>query len=239
MNVFRPLREDHVRFIAVQCLAPDDPGFQFTSAYTFARATDLWAGNIAIPEFYHLNKATQGGGSFQAARGGTSTPHKVDASVIYQLPFGADREYLNSGGHWRRSGKLETELDVHRVFGRAVHRLVEYHLAERAGESTAGRPGEGRRGDLWRVGPTTPYFDVTAFKPVTESALARHVQQPARARSAKLRPELDGSTGHRGRKDAPAEGRYLQRVQQADLCESGQPERLRTCSSIRMGPCAV
>ena len=73
-------------------------GFQFTSAYTYARAIDWWAGNIAIPEFYHLNKATQGGGSFQAARGGTSTPHKVDASVIYQLPFGPDRAHLNSGG---------------------------------------------------------------------------------------------------------------------------------------------
>jgi hypothetical protein len=78
-------------------------GFQFTSAYTYARAIDWWAGNIAIPEFFGLNKATQGGGSFQAARGGTSTPHKVDASVIYQLPFGPAIRTSTRVARWRRS----------------------------------------------------------------------------------------------------------------------------------------
>ena len=112
-------------------------GFQFTSAYTYARAIDWWAGNIAIPEYYHLNKATQGGGSFQAARAGTSTPHKVDASVIYQLPFGSGRRFLNSGGAaaaiaggWQLSSTFTAYWVRHSPSHRPPHRST--HQATRS-----------------------------------------------------------------------------------------------------------
>jgi hypothetical protein len=98
MNVFRPWGKITYDSFQLSVTRRMIAGFQFTSAYTYARAIDWWAGNIAIPEFYDLNKAVQGGGTFQQARLGTSTPHKVDASAIYQLPFGPGRAHLNSGG---------------------------------------------------------------------------------------------------------------------------------------------
>ena len=63
-------------------------GFAMTSAYTYAKATDWWAGGILIPEYWHLNKGTQGG----------NTPHKVDISATYELPFGPGRKFASNGG---------------------------------------------------------------------------------------------------------------------------------------------
>jgi hypothetical protein len=98
MNVFRPVGRTTYDSFQLSVSRRMSNGFQFTSAYTHARAINWWAGNIAIPEYYDLNKATQGGGTFQTARAGTSVPNKFDASVIYQLPFGAGRRFLSSGG---------------------------------------------------------------------------------------------------------------------------------------------
>ena len=69
MNVFRPWGKITYDSLQLSVTRRMINGFQFTSAYTYARAIDWWAGNIAIPEYYHLNKATQGGGSFQAGTG--------------------------------------------------------------------------------------------------------------------------------------------------------------------------
>ena len=68
MNVFRPWGKITYDSFQLSVTRRMIAGFQFTSAYTYARAIDWWAGNIAIPEYYDLNKAMQGGGSFQAAR---------------------------------------------------------------------------------------------------------------------------------------------------------------------------
>jgi hypothetical protein len=170
MTVFRPVGKVKYDSLQLSVTRRLINGFQFTSAYTYSRAIDWWAGNIAIPEYYHLNKATQGGGSFQAARAGTSTPHKVDASVIYQLPFGAQRRFLNSGGAlaavaggWQLSSTF------------TAYSGAPFTVTSSATSLNA--PGNTQLADQVKdkveiyggVGPTTPYFDVTAFKPVTEA----------------------------------------------------------------------
>jgi hypothetical protein len=170
MNVFRPWGKITYDSLQLSVTRRMIAGFQFTSAYTYARAIDWWAGNIAIPEYYHLNKATQGGGSFQAARAGTSTPHKVDASVIYQLPFGADRRFLNSGGAvaaiaggWQLSSTFT-------AYDGAPFTVT-------SSTASLNAPGNPQLADqvkdnveiLGGVGPTTPYFDITAFAPVTQA----------------------------------------------------------------------
>jgi hypothetical protein len=170
MNVFRPVGRVTYDSLQLSVTRRMMNGFQFTSAYTYARANDWWAGNIMIPEYYHLNKSTQGGGSFQSARTGTSTPHKVDASVIYQLPIGAGRRFLNEGGilagivgGWQLSSTF------------TAYSGSAFTVTSSAASLNA--PGSPQLADqvkddveiLGGVGPTTPYFDVTAFKPVTEA----------------------------------------------------------------------
>ncbi len=170
MNVFRPdgkITYDSLQFSVTRRMIR---GFQFTSAYTYARAIDWWAGNITIPEDYHLNKATQGGGSFQAARAGTSTPHKVDASVIYQLPFGPERRYLNSGG---TMAAIAGGWQVSSTF--TAYSGAPFTVS--SSTTSLNAPGNPQLADqvkddveiLGGVGPTTPYFDVTAFKAVTDA----------------------------------------------------------------------
>ena len=64
-------------------------GVQFTAAYTFAKTIDWWEGNgstIPIPEYCDLNK------------GETGAPHRLNASLIYELPFGDGKRWLNNDG---------------------------------------------------------------------------------------------------------------------------------------------
>ena len=63
-------------------------GLGMTGAYTYAKATDWWAGGILIPEYWYLNKGTQRG----------NNRHKVDISATYELPFGEGRKYANNPG---------------------------------------------------------------------------------------------------------------------------------------------
>ena len=63
-------------------------GLQYTVAYTFAKAIDWWAGTIPQPEYRYLNKGDQA----------NSNPHLLNTSVIYQLPFGSGRKFLNNAG---------------------------------------------------------------------------------------------------------------------------------------------
>jgi Carboxypeptidase regulatory-like domain/TonB dependent receptor len=170
MNVYRPWGKITYDSFQLSVTRRMINGFQFTSAYTYARATDLWAGNIAIPEYYHLNEATQGGGSFQAARAGTSTPHKVDASVIYQLPFGSGRQHLNSGG---AVAAIAGGWQVSSTF--TAYSGAPFTIS--SSTTSLNAPGNPQLADQVKddveiygdVGPQTPYFDVTAFKPVTEA----------------------------------------------------------------------
>ena len=63
-------------------------GLQYTVAYTYAKAIDWWAGTIPQPEYWYLNKGDQA----------NSTPHLLNTSVIYELPFGDGRKFLSEAG---------------------------------------------------------------------------------------------------------------------------------------------
>jgi hypothetical protein len=140
-------------------------GLQLTSGYTFSKSTDWWAGNIPIPEYWDLNKAIQGGGT----RVGSSRPQKVDLAVVYELPFGGGRHFLNQGG-----------VLAGIVGGWQLSTMFTAYSGEpftvTASTASINAPGSPQLADqvkenveiLGGVGPTTPYFDVTAFKPVTE-----------------------------------------------------------------------
>jgi hypothetical protein len=101
---------------------------------------------------------------------GASVPHKFDVSAIYMLPFGLSRRFLNKGGvlanivgGWQLSSAL------------TAYSGSTFTVTSSATSLNA--PGSPQRADqtkdkveiLGGVGPTTPYFDVTAFKSVTEA----------------------------------------------------------------------
>ena len=182
MNVFRPWGKITYDSLQLSVTRRMIAGFQFTSAYTYARAIDWWAGNITIPEYYHLNKATQGGGAFQAARAGTSTPHKVDASVIYQLPFGPGRPHLNSGGALAAiAGGWQVSSTFTAYDGAPFTVTSSYGFAERSGESATGRSGEGQRRNFRRRGSDDAVLRRHRVQGGHRATVwYRHVQQPAR-----------------------------------------------------------
>jgi hypothetical protein len=90
--------QNYLRFAAAQCHAPDDSGLPVHLGLHLRTGHRLVGRQHRDPGVLPSEQSHAGSGAFQAARLGTSTPHKVDASVIYQLPFGPDRTFLNSGG---------------------------------------------------------------------------------------------------------------------------------------------
>ena len=166
MNVFKPLGRVDYDSLQLSATRRMINGFQLTSAYTFSKSTDWWAGNIAIPEFWDLNKAVQGGGT----RVGNSRPHKVDLAAVYELPFGRGKRFLKDGG-----------ILANIVGGWQLSTMFTAYsgapFTVTASTASLNAPGSPQLADqvkdtveiLGGVGPTTPYFDVTAFKPVTEA----------------------------------------------------------------------
>jgi hypothetical protein len=168
MNVFRPLGRVDYDSLQLNVTRRMINGLQFTSAYTYAKSTDWWAGinPIPIPEYWDLNKGPQGGDT----RVGASVPHKVDLSAVYQLPFGGSKKFLSSGGvlanivgGWQVSSALT-------AYSGSPFTVI-------SSSTSLNAPGSTQKADqikdkveiLGGVGSTTPYFDVTAFKPVTDA----------------------------------------------------------------------
>jgi len=141
-------------------------GLQFTAAYTRAKAIDWQVGGISIPEYRYLNKAVQGGGG----RSASTVPNKLDVSAIYELPVGKGRHFLTNGGVlgsifglWQLSSSVTT--------------YDGFPFTVTSSGNTLNAPGNTQTADQVKdkvaifgsVGPQTPYFDVLAFKPVTEA----------------------------------------------------------------------
>jgi hypothetical protein len=156
-------------------------GFQFTTAYTYSRTTDWWAGGVAIPEFFYLNKFT------------TINPYKLTFSTVYELPFGAGKKFLSNDS-------LAAKL----AGGWQVNSFVNWQngsLFSVTGSGTSlNAPGSTQRPDKVKPGPvqvftdqrcpTCMYFDVTAFKSVTEPRFGNGGIRQVRGPSS---PNLDMS----------------------------------------------
>ena len=159
VNVVRPLGRVQYDSLQLSLNRRLSNGFAMTSAYTFAKATDWWAGGILIPEYWHLNKGTQSG----------NTPHKVDISASYELPFGPGRKFASNGG-----------IASHLLSGWQVNSYFTAFSGSPFGISASNaslNANSGQRADqvkedveiLGGIGVNNPYFDPTAFLPVREA----------------------------------------------------------------------
>jgi hypothetical protein len=159
INVVRPLGRVQYDSLQMSLTRRLTNGFAINAAYTYARGIDWWAGSIAIPQYYYLNKGTQSG----------NTPNKFDMSTIYELPFGSGRKFLNNGGVM---SKIAGGWQLNTYF--TAFSGTPFSISASAASLNA--PGSNQRADqiktpqiLWGIGPTTPYFDPTAFAPVTDA----------------------------------------------------------------------
>jgi hypothetical protein len=131
-------------------------GLQYTVAYTFAKAIDWWAGTIPQPEYQYLNKGDQS----------NSNPHLLNASFIYELPFGNGRKFVND------DGVLSRVVGGWQLNGFFTARSGTPFTVTAANGSLNAGNGTNQTADQIKdveiFGDLAPYFDVTAFRPVTE-----------------------------------------------------------------------
>ncbi|MGH9162781.1 MAG: TonB-dependent receptor, partial [Vicinamibacteraceae bacterium] len=141
-------------------------GFQLQANYTWSRSTGI-AGNddsdgtpnIAIPEFYHLNRALSG----------FDRTHALHILGIVQLPFGKGRRWLSEGG-------MLSAL----VGGWQVNNAISFYsgtpFSITTDDSSLDAPGNEQMADqvtpdveiLEGIGEGNAWFDPLAFAPVTE-----------------------------------------------------------------------
>ena len=79
-------RQGAVRLAAAQHEPPDERGHSVHGRLHVLEDDQLVGTGIPIPEYFHLNKAE------------TGRPHRLNASLIYELPFGSGRKWLNDDG---------------------------------------------------------------------------------------------------------------------------------------------
>ncbi len=135
-------------------------GLQYTVAYTFAKAIDWWAGTIPQPEYWSLNKGEQA----------NSTPHLFNTSVVYELPFGKGKAFASN------RGALSQIIGGWQVNGFFTARSGTPYSVSASTASLNPGSGTPQRADqvkqevktLGGHSPSEAWFDVTAFKPVTD-----------------------------------------------------------------------
>jgi hypothetical protein len=157
MNVFSP--DGKVKYDSLQLSMNRrmSDGFQFTTAYTFAKTIDWWRSAIPQPEFWHLNK------------GETGAPHRLNASLIYELPFGSGQRWLNDD---RVLAKIAGGWQVNTFFSYASGTLVTVTSstnplnAPNVPTQFADKVKDGPVEIFGDVGPQAQYFDVSAYRAV-------------------------------------------------------------------------
>jgi hypothetical protein len=164
MNVLRPLGRVQYDSLQTNVTRRMTNGFQFTFAYTYAKSTDWWAGSmpVPIPRYWNLNKGPVGG--TYAVR-----PHKMDISGVYELPFGSGRKFVNNDSMIAR---VVGGWQVNAFF--TASSGAPFTVTSSAASLNA--PGSTQFADQIKdtvaingYVPNTAYFDVTAFKPVTDA----------------------------------------------------------------------
>jgi hypothetical protein len=132
-------------------------GLQVSTAYTYSKTYDNWASTIAIPEYWYLNY------------GETGLPHRINASAIYELPFGNGKRWLNGDGILPKlAGGYQVNAFLTWTSGSLVNASSNNNL--NAPGTTGQRADKVKDGPVeifGDVGTTAEYFDVSAFRPVT------------------------------------------------------------------------
>jgi hypothetical protein len=134
-------------------------GVQYTVAYTFAKTIDWWRTGIPIPEFFYLNK------------GETGAPHRLNASLIYELPFGDGRRWLADDGVL---SKIAGGWQVNTFFSYSSAGLVTVTSnanvlnAPGTNNQFADKVIDGPVEVFGDVGLNAQYFDVSAYRAVTQ-----------------------------------------------------------------------
>jgi hypothetical protein len=185
MNIFAPIGTVKYDSFQLSLNRRMSEGVQFTAAYTYSKTIDWWAGSgnntIAIPEYWSLNK------------GETGSPHKLNASLVSELPYGAGRKWLSNGS---MVGSIVGGLQVNSFLSYQAGTLVTVSSSAtvlNAPGTTLQFADKVKEGDVQIVGETTPtgqYFDVSAFKPVTTARFGNAGLNVFRGPSA---PNLDMS----------------------------------------------
>jgi hypothetical protein len=129
-------------------------GFLLTTAYTFSKAINYTddQGGLAIPAVLSLNRG----------RAGYDRAHSFVQSYIYELPFGPNKRWLNSGvGRW-----VLGDWQVNGIF--SAYSGLPLNITISATSLNA--PGNGNRPNmkgefkqLGAVGAGTKWFDTTVF----------------------------------------------------------------------------
>jgi hypothetical protein len=109
-------------------------GFLLTTAYTFSKAINYTddQGGLAIPAVLALNRG----------RAGYDRTHSFVQSYIYELPFGPNKRWLNSGvGRW-----VLGDWQLNGIFSAYSGPAVEYHN-KRHQPQCAGQRQPSKRGE--------------------------------------------------------------------------------------------
>jgi hypothetical protein len=134
-------------------------GIQFSGAYTYAKSTNWFVTSIPIPQYMYLNKGEVG------------TPNKFNASLIYELPFGSGRKWVNNdGGLSKLLGGWQLNAFLSAQSGTLVNVSSNANVLNAPGTTTQ-FADKVKDGPVQILGVTTPsgqYFDVSAFRSVTQ-----------------------------------------------------------------------
>jgi hypothetical protein len=134
-------------------------GVQYSVAYTYSKSTDWWAGTIPQPEYWYLNKAE------------TGTPNLLNSSLVYELPFGSGRKFLSTGAVGHVLGGWQVNAFFTARSGNPLS-ISASNASLNAGTGTNQRADQVKdKVEIFGAGtpgPQTAYFDVLAYKPVTD-----------------------------------------------------------------------
>ena len=154
INIQAPAGQSDVRLAAGEREQADAQGLQYSVAYTYGKTIDWWAGTIPQPEYWYLNK---GDGCAAHAQ------HVGDlrAAIRHRTEIPEQRRRVGDDRRWMADQRV-----LHRAIGRAVYGHRPLRRSMRALAPTSGRSGEGR--EILGFEHGGAFFDVLAFKPVTE-----------------------------------------------------------------------
>jgi hypothetical protein len=151
MNVLLPM--NHTFYDALQATLTRrfSSGLTISANYSFSKSLSRFAGTIPIPQDFKLNRGLNS----------IDVPQHFVLATSYQLPFGKDKRFLNTGGvlgflasGWQLSALVN-------AFSGSVFSVT-------ASNASLNAPGSSQRANqilsnVKILGGTTPYFDPLAF----------------------------------------------------------------------------